>query len=81
MPGLLAGVSPDGGYSSNLKESFTRAVQAYAAVRYLGVSSFDLDEMQIEDPLTRRIHIKMSGCPNGCSQHHLANIGDRKSVV
>ncbi|MCL2418984.1 MAG: nitrite/sulfite reductase, partial [Conexibacteraceae bacterium] len=31
--------------------------------------------MQIEDPLTRRIHIKMSGCPNGCSQHHLANIG------
>lgn len=31
--------------------------------------------MQIEDPLTRRIHIKMSGCPNGCSQHHIANIG------
>jgi len=31
--------------------------------------------MGIEDPLTRRIHIKMSGCPNGCSQHHLANIG------
>ena len=22
-----------------------------------------------------RIHIKMSGCPNGCSQHHIANIG------
>ena len=21
------------------------------------------------------IHIKMSGCPNGCSQHHIANIG------
>jgi sulfite reductase (ferredoxin) len=32
-------------------------------------------EMDIEDPLTRRIHIKMSGCPNGCSQHHLATIG------
>jgi sulfite reductase beta subunit-like hemoprotein len=31
--------------------------------------------MQIEDPLTRRIHIKMSGCPNGCSQHHIAHIG------
>ena len=29
----------------------------------------------IEDPLTKRIHIKMSGCPNGCSQHHIANIG------
>jgi sulfite reductase beta subunit-like hemoprotein len=34
-----------------------------------------LIEMRIEDPLTRRIHIKMSGCPNGCSQHHIANIG------
>lgn len=31
--------------------------------------------MRIRDPLTRRIHIKMSGCPNGCSQHHIANIG------
>jgi len=31
--------------------------------------------MNIEDPLTRRIHIKMSGCPNGCSQFHIANIG------
>ena len=31
--------------------------------------------MQLTDPLTRRIHIKMSGCPNGCSQHHIANIG------
>ncbi|HLY49894.1 MAG TPA: nitrite/sulfite reductase [Solirubrobacteraceae bacterium] len=34
-----------------------------------------LQEMQIEDELTRRIHIKMSGCPNGCGQHHLASIG------
>jgi sulfite reductase beta subunit-like hemoprotein len=32
-------------------------------------------EMAIEDPLTKRVHIKMSGCPNGCSQHHIANIG------
>src|SRR5215213_5198028 len=31
--------------------------------------------MEITDPLTRRIHVKMSGCPNGCSQHHIANIG------
>jgi sulfite reductase beta subunit-like hemoprotein len=31
--------------------------------------------MNITDELTRRIHIKMSGCPNGCSQHHIANIG------
>jgi sulfite reductase beta subunit-like hemoprotein len=31
--------------------------------------------MGITDPLTRRVHIKMSGCPNGCSQHHIGNIG------
>ena len=31
--------------------------------------------MNIDDELTRRIHIKMSGCPNGCSQHHIADIG------
>ncbi len=34
-----------------------------------------LEEMQLDDPLTRRIHVKMSGCPNGCGQHHIANIG------
>ena len=34
-----------------------------------------LESMQITDPLTRSLHIKMSGCPNGCSQHHIANIG------
>ncbi len=34
-----------------------------------------VEAMDITDPLTRAIHIKMSGCPNGCSQHHIANIG------
>ncbi len=34
-----------------------------------------LAEMGIEDPLVRKMHIKMSGCPNGCSQHHIADIG------
>jgi sulfite reductase beta subunit-like hemoprotein len=34
-----------------------------------------IESMNITDPLTRRVHIKMSGCPNGCSQHHIANIG------
>jgi sulfite reductase (ferredoxin) len=34
-----------------------------------------LESLQLDDPLTRKIHIKMSGCPNGCSQHHIANIG------
>jgi sulfite reductase beta subunit-like hemoprotein len=32
-------------------------------------------QMQIDDERSRRIHIKMSGCPNGCGQHHIANIG------
>ena len=34
-----------------------------------------IESMQITDPLTSGVHIKMSGCPNGCSQHHIANIG------
>jgi sulfite reductase (ferredoxin) len=34
-----------------------------------------IEEMRLSDPLTRQIHIKMSGCPNGCSQHHVADIG------
>ncbi len=34
-----------------------------------------LEQMRIDDELMRRIHIKMSGCPNGCGQHHIANIG------
>jgi sulfite reductase beta subunit-like hemoprotein len=34
-----------------------------------------LEQMEVGDELTRKIHVKMSGCPNGCSQHHIANIG------
>ncbi len=34
-----------------------------------------VEAMEISDSLTKRIQIKMSGCPNGCSQHHIANIG------
>ena len=34
-----------------------------------------VESMEITDSLTKKIHIKMSGCPNGCSQHHIANIG------
>ncbi len=34
-----------------------------------------VESMEISDSLTKKIHIKMSGCPNGCSQHHIANIG------
>jgi sulfite reductase beta subunit-like hemoprotein len=31
--------------------------------------------MEIDDPFIQELHIKMSGCPNSCGQHHLANIG------
>jgi sulfite reductase beta subunit-like hemoprotein len=34
-----------------------------------------IEAMGITDPLTKQIHIKMSGCPNGCSQHHVGSIG------
>ena len=34
-----------------------------------------VESLKIDDPLTKQIHIKMSGCPNSCGQHHIANIG------
>jgi sulfite reductase beta subunit-like hemoprotein len=34
-----------------------------------------LNEMNITDPLVKQMHVKMSGCPNGCGQHHIADIG------
>ena len=29
----------------------------------------------LSDPLVRKLHVKMSGCPNGCGRHHMADIG------
>jgi sulfite reductase beta subunit-like hemoprotein len=34
-----------------------------------------IEAMAITDELTRQIAIKMSGCPNGCGQHHIGHIG------
>ena len=34
-----------------------------------------VESMNIVDPLTKKMHIKMSGCPNSCGQHHIASIG------
>lgn len=34
-----------------------------------------IDSMEIDDPLTRAVQVKMSGCPNGCGQHHIGTIG------
>ena len=34
-----------------------------------------IESMNVTDPLTKQMHVKMSGCPNGCGQHHIADIG------
>jgi len=34
-----------------------------------------IEEMDITDRLTRRLNVKISGCPNGCGQHHVGSIG------
>jgi sulfite reductase beta subunit-like hemoprotein len=34
-----------------------------------------IEAMEITDELTRKLNIKISGCPNGCAQHHVASIG------
>ena len=34
-----------------------------------------IEAMDISDPLTRAVNVKISGCPNGCGQHHIAHIG------
>ncbi|MFN8639742.1 MAG: nitrite/sulfite reductase [Dehalococcoidia bacterium] len=37
--------------------------------------------MEITDPLTRRMLINVSGCPNSCGQHHLGNIGFHGAAI
>ena len=34
-----------------------------------------IEALEITDDLTRRLNIKISGCPNGCGQHHVGSIG------
>ena len=34
-----------------------------------------IEALKITDELTRKLNIKISGCPNGCGQHHVASIG------
>jgi sulfite reductase beta subunit-like hemoprotein len=34
-----------------------------------------IEAMSITDELTRRLNVKISGCPNGCGQHHVGGIG------
>jgi sulfite reductase beta subunit-like hemoprotein len=40
-----------------------------------------LDEMGELDPLVENMHIKASGCPNSCGQHHIASIGFHGAVM
>ena len=35
----------------------------------------------LKDPQVQNIRIKMSGCPNGCGLHHIANIGFHGAAV
>ena len=37
--------------------------------------------MNITDPITRRMLINVSGCPNSCGQHHLGNIGFHGAAI
>ena len=47
----------------------SRAIQAH------------VEEMNIQDPLTRQILINMSGCPNSCGMHHVGNIGFHGAAI
>ncbi|MFW6174269.1 MAG: nitrite/sulfite reductase, partial [Chloroflexota bacterium] len=40
-----------------------------------------LEDYDTSDPLVNEIHIKASGCPNSCGQHHIANIGFHGAVI
>lgn len=44
----------------------------------LGEAIEDMGEL---DPLVEKMHIKASGCPNSCGQHHIASIGFHGAVV
>ena len=37
--------------------------------------------MAIDDPITRKMRIHMSGCPNSCGQHHIADIGFHGAAI
>ena len=40
-----------------------------------------LDTYDTSDPLVNEMHIKASGCPNSCGQHHIADIGFHGAVI
>ena len=40
-----------------------------------------LRELNIDDPLTRKMRVHMSGCPNSCGQHHIADLGFHGAAI
>jgi sulfite reductase beta subunit-like hemoprotein len=40
-----------------------------------------IEAMNITDPLTRRMLVNVSGCPNSCGQHHLGNVGFHGAAI
>lgn len=40
-----------------------------------------LRELALDDPLTRKMRVHMSGCPNSCGQHHIADIGFHGAAI
>ncbi|GBD10995.1 Sulfite reductase [ferredoxin] [bacterium HR23] len=57
--------------TDSCKLGITSAMGVARALREAFASSDGL----LEDPLVQRVRIKISGCPNGCAQHHIAHIG------
>ncbi|MFN3975172.1 MAG: nitrite/sulfite reductase [Dehalococcoidia bacterium] len=57
--------------TDSCKLGITSAMGVAKALREAFASSNGL----LEDPLIQKMRIKISGCPNGCAQHHIASIG------
>ncbi|MSQ23789.1 MAG: nitrite/sulfite reductase [Chloroflexi bacterium] len=45
------------------------------------VSQMLIDLQVDKDPLVRSMHVKISGCPNGCGRHHIADIGLQGAAI
>ncbi|MBM3925894.1 MAG: nitrite/sulfite reductase [SAR202 cluster bacterium] len=57
--------------TDSCKLGITSSMGLGRAVRSELLAQSDL----LEDPLVKQMHVKISGCPNGCGQHHVADIG------
>jgi sulfite reductase beta subunit-like hemoprotein len=68
--GLLADVVGCPGTDS-CKMGITSSTGVSEAIREAALNDWGYQD----DPLVQAINVKASGCPNGCSQHHLAAIG------